>query len=253
MLQLYKNIKSRRIELNMTQSDLAKKMGYADKSMIAKIEKGAVDLPQSKIVAFAEALQTTPGELMGFDDFEDPTLQKRHAELEDIKGILNAAGYTLFCESYDDDHFCIRNSRNQTVASFSDYELLNRYSSLHKKGKVTAELLISSEDIFFKYFESLGYSIIRDDPEHKPFIRYNNEVIRIDNTTLNNIRTQIDTYAKMIADSLLLKLQEKEIHEKRQEKERLAQHLLNAAHEDNPTPEQKAAADSIMEDDSEWE
>lgn len=29
--------------------------------------------------------------------------------------------------------------------------------------------------------------------------------------------------------------------------------LLNAAHEDNPTPEQKAAADSIMEDDSEWE
>ena len=39
MLQLYKNIKSRRIELNMTQSDLASKMGYADKSMIAKIEE----------------------------------------------------------------------------------------------------------------------------------------------------------------------------------------------------------------------
>lgn len=47
MLQLYKNIKSRRVELQMTQSDLAVKLGYADKSMIAKIEKGAVDLPQS--------------------------------------------------------------------------------------------------------------------------------------------------------------------------------------------------------------
>ena len=46
MLQLYANIKKRRLELEMTQSDLAQKMGYADKSMIAKIEKGTVDLPQ---------------------------------------------------------------------------------------------------------------------------------------------------------------------------------------------------------------
>ena len=50
MLQLYKNIKSRRIELNMTQSDLASKIGYADKSMIAKIEKGVIYLPQSKLL-----------------------------------------------------------------------------------------------------------------------------------------------------------------------------------------------------------
>lgn len=50
MLQLYKNIKNRRTELHLTQSELADKMGYADKSMIAKIEKGLVDLPQSKIL-----------------------------------------------------------------------------------------------------------------------------------------------------------------------------------------------------------
>lgn len=68
MLQLYKNIKKYRNKLGMTQTDLAKKMGYADKSMIAKIEKGAVDLPQSKIIAFADALNTTPSELMGWDD-----------------------------------------------------------------------------------------------------------------------------------------------------------------------------------------
>lgn len=70
MLQLYLNIKSRRLDLGMTQTDLAKKMGYADKSMIAKIEKGTVDLPQSKIIAFADALETTPGELMGWDNNE---------------------------------------------------------------------------------------------------------------------------------------------------------------------------------------
>lgn len=60
MLQLYKNIKKRRLELQLTQTDLATKLGYADKSMIAKIEKGLVDLPQSKILAFADVLQTSP-------------------------------------------------------------------------------------------------------------------------------------------------------------------------------------------------
>ncbi len=68
MLQLYKNIKKQRQLLGMTQTDLAKKMGYADKSMIAKIEKGVVDLPQSKIIAFAEVLKTTPSNLMGWEN-----------------------------------------------------------------------------------------------------------------------------------------------------------------------------------------
>ena len=67
MLQLYKNIKARRIALGMTQSELAEKAGYADKSMIAKIEKGSIDLPQSKIIAFAEILDIEPGELMGLE------------------------------------------------------------------------------------------------------------------------------------------------------------------------------------------
>ena len=70
MLDLYMNIKKRRNELGMTQTDLAKKMGYADKSMIAKIEKGLVDLSQSRIVAFAEALSTTPAALMGWNESE---------------------------------------------------------------------------------------------------------------------------------------------------------------------------------------
>ena len=73
MLELYKNIKRRRQKLKMTQTDLALKMGYADKSMIAKIEKGNVDLPQSKILAFANVLETTPGELMGWDYEAEPT------------------------------------------------------------------------------------------------------------------------------------------------------------------------------------
>ena len=65
MEQLYKNIRARRIELGMTQQELADKMGYTNRSSIAKVENGAVDLSQSKIIQFAKVLETTPGELMG--------------------------------------------------------------------------------------------------------------------------------------------------------------------------------------------
>ena len=64
-MELYKNIRNRRLELGLTQAELAKKIGYRSISTIAKIERGINDIPQSKIKAFADALNTTPGELMG--------------------------------------------------------------------------------------------------------------------------------------------------------------------------------------------
>lgn len=80
MLELYRNIKNRRLELQMTQSDLAKALGYADKSMIAKIEKGVVDLPLSKIELFADALGTTPSQLMG-DTWENDIIDNARLEI----------------------------------------------------------------------------------------------------------------------------------------------------------------------------
>lgn len=71
MLQLYKNIKLRRNELKMSQDTLAELTGYKDRSSIAKIEKGEVDLAESKIREFARALNVTPQELMGWDDSEE--------------------------------------------------------------------------------------------------------------------------------------------------------------------------------------
>lgn len=66
MLKLYENIKIRRKALKMTQEELAKRTGYTDRSSIARIEKGEIDLPQSKILQFADALETTPSVLMGW-------------------------------------------------------------------------------------------------------------------------------------------------------------------------------------------
>lgn len=71
-MELYERIKSRRKELNMSQDELAQKLGYKSRSTIAKIENGENDIPQSKIEAFANALQTTPAYLMGWEDIGSP-------------------------------------------------------------------------------------------------------------------------------------------------------------------------------------
>ena len=72
MLEIYKRIRARREELGISQEELAKRMGYRSRSSINKIEKGENDIPQSKIVAFAKALRTTPEALMGWEQSPAP-------------------------------------------------------------------------------------------------------------------------------------------------------------------------------------
>ena len=62
------NILNMRKHLGWTQEELAKRMGYKSKSTINKIELGINDIPQSKIVKFAEVLGTTPSYLMGWNE-----------------------------------------------------------------------------------------------------------------------------------------------------------------------------------------
>lgn len=61
-------IRLRREKLRISQEELATRLGYKSRSTIAKIESGENDLTQSKIVAFAEALNTTARWLLDYDD-----------------------------------------------------------------------------------------------------------------------------------------------------------------------------------------
>jgi len=81
LAQIYRNIKQLRLEKGWSQTDLAKRTGYSDKSMIAKIENGKVDLTQSKIIEFANALGTTPSELMGWTSDDDAVNEMASAML----------------------------------------------------------------------------------------------------------------------------------------------------------------------------
>lgn len=66
-------IKARREALGMTQEELADHLGYRGKSSVSKLESGQGDPGQSKVLAFARALKTTPAYLMGWVDDPMPT------------------------------------------------------------------------------------------------------------------------------------------------------------------------------------
>lgn len=75
-------IKRRREELGLSQSELAIKMGYSGKTSVSKAETYGDNITTDKIKKFADALQTTPSHLMGWDEsadeyliFTDETLQ----------------------------------------------------------------------------------------------------------------------------------------------------------------------------------
>lgn len=85
MLILYENIKKHRKELGMTQDELAKRTGYTSRSSIAKIEQGLVDLPQTKIKLFADALGVTSSELMGYEHLETNNAEFRTSILKDVE------------------------------------------------------------------------------------------------------------------------------------------------------------------------
>lgn len=66
--EMGERIRDRRINLGISQIDLAKKIGYSNRSSLIKLEKGEIDPSQSKMVSLAKALDTTPGYLMGWEE-----------------------------------------------------------------------------------------------------------------------------------------------------------------------------------------
>lgn len=72
ILSVGENIKNRRVELRISQQQLADLMGYKTRSTIAKIECGENDVSQKKLQKFAAVLDTTVEQLL-LDRFTQPT------------------------------------------------------------------------------------------------------------------------------------------------------------------------------------
>lgn len=70
-MQIGDRLKEYREKRNMSQDELAKRIGYKSRSSINKIEIEGRKMPQDKIKAAAQALNVSPLYLMGWTD--DPT------------------------------------------------------------------------------------------------------------------------------------------------------------------------------------
>lgn len=119
MLKLYENIKKYRKLNNLTQEQLAQKMGYSGKSMISKIERGEVDLSQSKIQQLSNIFGITADELMGMNnkiiEYEEDKSELFKEYEDKVRKIFEKNGY--------DEAFL---NRMIEYASYLDFEMKNK-------------------------------------------------------------------------------------------------------------------------------
>ena len=92
-MNIYERIRHRREQLDMSQEELASKIGYKDRTAVSKMENGQRQIKQSMIVKLAAALDTTPSYLMGWDKEDDVAtisdrLLTRYRELDDLDQAL---------------------------------------------------------------------------------------------------------------------------------------------------------------------
>ena len=78
-MHIGERIKAKRISLGWSQRDLAEKMGYKNHSVIARIEAGTVDLPQSRVDQFAKVLGLSHGYLLGLVSEVESNINKEIA------------------------------------------------------------------------------------------------------------------------------------------------------------------------------
>lgn len=74
-MKIGERIKLKRQELQWSQRELAARMNY-DHSTITRIEKGVIDIPQSRVVQFSKVLGVSIAYLMGWEEEQkNPTTE----------------------------------------------------------------------------------------------------------------------------------------------------------------------------------
>ena len=103
-MNIGERIKARRIELNLTQDELAKRCGYKSRSSINKIELARA-LPLKKVSLMATALDVTPSYLMGWDDepisMETPEERNKESTEELFERLVESYARGFIIQKYD--------------------------------------------------------------------------------------------------------------------------------------------------------
>lgn len=90
-------IRIKRNELELSQTELAERAGYSDKTAISKLENAGDDISMKQIKRVAKALGTTSSVLLGWKDGENPTIEEEERALK-IRKLYKYVPYKLLEE-----------------------------------------------------------------------------------------------------------------------------------------------------------
>lgn len=96
-------IKNRRIELEISQEELASRMGLKSKSTICKIERGEDNLTADSVKKYAQALGVSPDYLIGYEDKDGKkTVKKLLFEAQEEENAKAKELYELYAKATPD-------------------------------------------------------------------------------------------------------------------------------------------------------
>lgn len=165
-MEIGERIKKRREELGMSQEELAQKAGYKSRSSINKIEIDGRGLPQSKIAIIANALDTTPAYIMGWEEnyYLGENLQRIFRILSKEFNISeNELIRCFFAEDFDDllpskkyitidnmrcalkEYFTKHTPDQQISLSIKEKKHLNKYRALDLHGQELIDTILDKE------------------------------------------------------------------------------------------------------------
>lgn len=184
-MPLCQTIRRLRESLGLSQDELAKRLGYRSRSTIAKIESGSNDIPQSKIAAFAAALETTPAHLLGLDTPAPKTAP--HTEALDtarrvpLLGTI-AAGSPLFADEHIEEYievsgnikadFCLRVQGDSMIGARiydGDIVFIRKQPDV-EDGEIAAVLVDDSATLKRVYKDHGAIRLHSENPKYRPMV-----------------------------------------------------------------------------------
>lgn len=122
-MQIGNIIKKRRVQLGLSQTELANKLGFKSKASISRIELGVQSLPQNKILEMTKALDVSPEYLMGWRN----TLESS----SDSKVIVNNKSHDILDTTMDPLRIII--NATDLITLSNDIDLAISYLQRRKK------------------------------------------------------------------------------------------------------------------------
>ena len=175
-MTIYERIRDLREKRGLSQQELADALGYTSRSSIAKIEKGVVDLPQTKILAFAKVLGVTPAFLMGWENAE-PVSQRASAQAIRIP-VLGSIPAGIPLEAVEDIIFSLKVHGDSMSPRYEDGDvLILRKQDTCESGQDCA-VMVNGSDATFKRvrISPAGVTLQPLNPEYDPLVFSNREV-----------------------------------------------------------------------------